>query len=81
MIIIFLSRMWNVNSHSRYECDRFLEINARSRAWILQYKQHIVRTASSDATRSEIIENLDEGEALAIMDFSQKLLPSSHTFV
>uniref|UniRef100_A0A914PVI6 C2H2-type domain-containing protein n=1 Tax=Panagrolaimus davidi TaxID=227884 RepID=A0A914PVI6_9BILA len=46
---------------------------------IQMWKNHIVRRWHSNMVRKDILENLENGDAMVTIDFGQKILPRKHT--
>uniref|UniRef100_A0AC34FWI5 C2H2-type domain-containing protein n=1 Tax=Panagrolaimus sp. ES5 TaxID=591445 RepID=A0AC34FWI5_9BILA len=56
----------------------FKEMIAKNEKAIEEQKQHYLRSVYSDTVRSDIIDNLKEGEAFVTMDYIMKFIPTKN---
>ncbi|CAC5387035.1 unnamed protein product [Mytilus coruscus] len=58
--------------------DEFDHDSNRAKDQILSWKAHCFRTVHQDRAKTEVLRNLQDNQALVVMDWAMKLLPIKH---
>lgn len=61
----------------RIRIKRMIEQMELSKKSVEDYRLHQIRAFASEQTRKEILENLQDKEAMIVLDFALKIIPTS----
>ena len=72
---------WHTLKDRSARRQRISEYVKRAKRYFISFRSHILRTIATEDTKSKIIEEFENGDALVTADFCMKQLPTSAVYV